>query len=260
MSWQDAYRRPGTAFGAKGPYYDPIIGHRGRDYYINHEVIPSYLHGVVSFVSHTGGLGGVIGVDSLDGFGRGWAHVADIAVGVGDEVWPGTTLGRPAGWGDPVRDRGVLWAGEHIHTTKAAGAYAAAVGNTPLWDPSADIAAAISGTAPAGGDWETIEEGFLMALSDEQQEQAYKWLDQIRKLIETTEWSRDGVRLIQVQTEHGKPGGWYLVNVDPNSAQYGKRREIGPGRLSLMQQYLRGEEVNSIQLDQVLAEIKTVLV
>jgi hypothetical protein len=158
VSWKDAYSAPGTAFGVKGPFYDPNVGHRGRDYYIRHDVIPSYVHGVVSHVGRTGGLGGVIGITDDEGFGRGWAHVADIAVSVGDEVWPGTTLGRPATWDDPISVRGSLWAGSHIHTTKARTAFNAAVGNTPLYDPTGDIAAAVAASATASSGRKTISE------------------------------------------------------------------------------------------------------
>ncbi|MGG7510961.1 peptidoglycan DD-metalloendopeptidase family protein [Plantibacter sp. YIM 135249] len=149
----DCYTRPGTPFGAKGPFYDPKIGHRGQDYYVTGAGMPvvAYEDMVIEYVGSTSGLGTVVGARlASDGKHAGWAHLRNVRSFVGGWVSAGTQFAEVAGAGDRP---GSLWDGPHIHTTLtpvSSTSYAAANGNTPLEDPASRIAAARMGAASAG--------------------------------------------------------------------------------------------------------------
>jgi hypothetical protein len=145
----ECYSRPGTPFGAKGPFYHAEIGHRGMDYYRGaRQLIYAYEPGTVRLVSSSAGLGGVMAIQLDQGLYAGWAHLFAMRLEVGDRVRFGTPIAEVAGWGDRPGD---LWSGPHIHTTLSGSAWGAAFGGLPLYDPEPRIAAAIAASAPAGG-------------------------------------------------------------------------------------------------------------
>lgn len=173
------------------------------------------------------------------------------------------------GWSDVFShlSRYVGWSGQHFNAGEVIG-YTGATGAVTqhlhwhLLDPNGvrrNPWNYFSAAGTSGGATTPIEE-FLMAISDAEQRELVDGIRTVRRLVESTEFSREGVRLIQVQTIPRVTGGWFLVNVDPKSPRYGSRVELGPGRLALARQYLRGEEINAVQLDQVLAMFREVLV
>ncbi|MGG7450547.1 M23 family metallopeptidase [Plantibacter auratus] len=146
-----AYSRQGTPFGAKGPFYDPTIGHRGVDFYASAgDAVVAYEDMVIEYVGSSSGLGLVVGARlAADGKHAGWAHLRGVQSFTNGWVPAGTKFAEVAGRGD---NPGSLWDGAHIHTTLTpveSSSRAAALGNTPLEDPAPRIAAA-SGSASAG--------------------------------------------------------------------------------------------------------------
>ncbi|MCI2958259.1 M23 family metallopeptidase [Agromyces atrinae] len=151
---QRCYSRPLSPFGAKGPFWDPVIGHRGYDYGGSRGAgIVAYDDMVVEYVGRSTGLGIVMGLRRLTmgGF-AGYAHVLE-PMPVGSLILRGQGLGRIAGRNDGP---GTLWDGAHIHTTLSwVSAFAAAHGNTPLDDPHPWIVRALKEdreSATAGGE------------------------------------------------------------------------------------------------------------
>lgn len=154
----ECYRTLTTPFGAKGPYYDPVIGHRGADYRrLARQSVIAYESGVVEVVSSSGGLGRVLGMKLDKGGFAGWAHLYYIRVKVGQRVKAGDVLAYVAGYGDAP---GSLWDGAHIHTTlSTVSSWAAAFGITPgLIDPAPRIRAAVASSI-AGDGLDNIIEG-----------------------------------------------------------------------------------------------------
>lgn len=147
----NCYSRPGTPFGAKGPFYDPTIGHRGQDYTGVPAGTPvvAYEDMVIEYVGYSTGLGHVVGARlAADGKHAGWAHLRNIRSFLGGWVAAGTQFAEVAGSRD---DPGTLWDGAHIHTTltpASSSSKNAALGNTPLEDPAPRIAG--SGSAAIG--------------------------------------------------------------------------------------------------------------
>jgi hypothetical protein len=116
MVWQDFYTAPGGDFGIlpNSQFYGPQ-GHRGKDFIHGAGTpIPVYAHGTVVSIPHSGFLGRCVVVRLDEGRFAGWAHVTNVAVGVGAKVKPGDTIAHVAGAGD---DPGQSWAGAHSHTT-----------------------------------------------------------------------------------------------------------------------------------------------
>lgn len=177
-NWRAAYATMTLPFGAKGPFYDPVIGHRGADYRrAARQTIPAYEPGVVAAVQHTGGLGNCVTVRLRDGRYAGWAHLVNVAVREGEEVVPGTVLGYAAGYGD-TDAHGTLWDGAHIHTTLGANV-GAGVGILPLYDPAPRITAALASTA--GGGTTPIEDDDMF--SDQDRADAAESLRLLRLIV-----------------------------------------------------------------------------
>lgn len=151
----ECYARPGTRFGEAGPFYTPVIGHRGQDYYVGTGGdVCAYEDMVIEYSSRTTGLGLVLGARLLsDNSFAGWAHLRNLGGFVNGLVRAGQKFAEVAGAGDGT---GTLWAGAHIHTTlvpPTSSASAAANGNMPLYDPAPRIRVArerfIHGSASA---------------------------------------------------------------------------------------------------------------
>lgn len=148
MVWQDFYRQPGGDFGIlpNSQYYGPQ-GHRGKDYQNPRSAaIPAYEHGIVVRIWYSSYIGWVVTVQLDDGLFASWAHTRDIQVGVGWELWPGTTVAYVAGADD---NPGSTWGGEHSHTTL--GPSVASVFEGTVYDPEPRITAAINGVSGSGG-------------------------------------------------------------------------------------------------------------
>lgn len=142
----ECYATPSTPFGETGPFYDSG-GHRGQDYRrAAGQTVVAYEPGTVLYVGRTAGLGAVVGVANDAGGFAGWAHLANIPVGLGHRVNAGDVIGYVA---SAAQQPGQLWSGPHIHTTRSnVSALNAALGVRPLVDPDPYISAAKS--RPAG--------------------------------------------------------------------------------------------------------------
>lgn len=155
MTWQDAYRKSGLAFGVlpNSEFYGPQ-GHRGKDYInVRGTVVAAYEAGVVAKVQFSSYIGWCVVVRLSDGLYAGWAHLMNIAVKVGQTVGAGTTLANVAGSYD---NPGTSWAGSHIHTTL--GPSVDSIFQGTVYDPAPRIADNIEASTAGSGNRTPITE------------------------------------------------------------------------------------------------------
>lgn len=148
MSWQDTFLkgRWSNAFGVKGPYYDPKIGHRGTDLSVDAGA-PIFAWETMTCIEngYSPIVGPFVNFSLPDGKFIGVAHVKEgTRPNVGDVLKPGDRIALAAGHGDK---HGSAWTGPHFHIVLSDHKNAA-TGWGPLYDARPRIMAAVQ-PAPA---------------------------------------------------------------------------------------------------------------